>query len=146
MLPDVGGTSCGHYTRYSRTVHRCRLVSFRCRYIPVMPLEPSSYIYVRVSAVKKEKECQAWTHIARDVGSLICCTKNHISVGMQFCRDSAPCVEQFCISSSVAYGVLLAVISRMKITYVTQKVLLDTYSEFDRLKYEAQIFFCILKG
>ena len=63
-----------------------------------------------------------------------------------FASDSAPCEEQFCISSSSAYGMLLAVISRMKITYVTQKVFLDTHPECDRLKYEAQLFFCILKG
>ena len=34
----------------------------------------------------------------------------------------------------------------MKITYVTQKVLLDTHPECDRLKYEAQLSFCTLKG
>ena len=63
-----------------------------------------------------------------------------------FARDSAPCVEQFCISSSSVYGVLLAVILRMKITYASRKVLLDTYRECDWLKYEAQLFFCILNS
>ena len=86
MLPDGGGRSCGHYTRYSRTVHRCRLVSFRCRYIPVMLLEPSSYIYVRVSAVKKEKECQAWTHSTRCWIIDLLHEESYISVGMQFCE------------------------------------------------------------
>ena len=63
-----------------------------------------------------------------------------------FASDSAQCEEQFCISSSSAYGVLLAVISRMKITYVMHKVLLDTHPECDRLKNEAQLFFGILNG